>query len=57
MTILVIFDLKKPSIVETDALDKAIRVVAYLSRKFILAKSYYKVYNKELLTIIESFRY
>jgi hypothetical protein len=56
--------------VETDALDKAIRaclsqaddkgklrLVAYLSRKFTLAESNYEVYNKELLVIIESFRY
>jgi hypothetical protein len=68
--ILVIFDPSKPSIVETDASDKAIRaylsqanekgklrLVAYLSRKFTLAESNYKVYDKELLVIIESFRY
>ncbi|KAM0701567.1 hypothetical protein Q7P35_010475 [Cladosporium inversicolor] len=66
--ILVIFDPKKPSIVETDTSDKAIRaclsqaddkgklrLVAYLSRKFTLAESNYKVHDKELLAIIEAF--
>jgi hypothetical protein len=56
--------------VETDASDKAIRaylsqaddkgklrLVAYLSRKFTSAESNYEVYDKELLAIIESFRY
>jgi hypothetical protein len=56
--------------VETDTSDKAIgaylsqadekgklRLVAYLSRKFTLAEGNYKVYDKELLVIIESFRY
>ena len=68
--ILVIFDPTKPSMVETDASDKAIgaclsqandkgklRPVAYLSRKFTPAESNYKVYDKELLAIIESFRH
>jgi hypothetical protein len=68
--ILVIFDLSKPSVVETDASDKAIgaclsqdddkgklRLVAYLSRKFTPAESNYEVHDKELLVIIESFRY
>ena len=68
--ILVIFDPKRPSVVETDALDKAIgaclsqaddkgklRLVVYLSRKFTLAESNYKVYDKELLIIIEVYRY
>ena len=68
--ILIIFDPKKPSVVKTDALDKAIgaclsqaddkgklRPVAYLSRKFTPAESNYEVYNKELLAIIEAFRY
>ena len=67
---LVIFDPTKPSIVETDTSDKAIgaylsqaddkgklRPVAYLSRKFTLAESNYKVHDKELLAIIEAFRY
>ena len=65
-----IFDLRKPSIVETDTLDKVIgvclsqadnkgklRPVAYLLRKFTLAESNYKVYDKELLVIIEAFRH
>jgi hypothetical protein len=56
--------------VEIDALDKAIgaylsqaddkgklRLVAYLLRKFTPAESNYKVYDKELLAIIEAFRY
>jgi len=56
--------------VETDALDKAIRaylsqadnkgalrLVAYLLRKFTLAESNYKVHNKELLAIIKAFRH
>lgn len=68
--ILVIFDPKKPSMVEIDASDKAIRaylsqaddkgklrLVAYLLRKFTLAESNYEVYDKELLAIIEAFRY
>jgi hypothetical protein len=68
--ILVIFDPKKPSVVETDALDKAIRaclsqadnkgklrLVAYLLRKFTLAESNYEVHDKELLVIIEAFRH
>lgn len=68
--ILVIFDLSKPSIVETDASDKAIgaclsqaddkgklRLVAYLSRKFTPAESNYEVHDKELLAIIEAFRH
>ena len=68
--ILIIFDPKRPSIVETDASDKAIgvclsqaddkgklRPVAYLLRKFTPAESNYKVYDKELLAIIEAFRY
>jgi hypothetical protein len=68
--ILVIFDPKKPSVVETDASDKAIgaclsqadekgklRPVAYLSRKFTPAESNYEVHDKELLAIIESFRH
>jgi hypothetical protein len=68
--ILVIFDPKKPSVVETDASDKVIgaclsqadnkgklRPVAYLSRKFTPAESNYKVHNKELLAIIEAFRH
>ncbi|GAB7336241.1 hypothetical protein MBLNU13_g09002t2 [Cladosporium sp. NU13] len=68
--ILVIFDPKKPSVVETDASDKAIgaclsqaddkgklRPVAYLSRKFTPAESNYEVHDKELLAIIEAFRY
>jgi hypothetical protein len=57
-------------VVETDASDKVIRaclsqaddkgklrLVAYLSRKFTPAESNYEVYDKELLVIIESFRY
>jgi hypothetical protein len=68
--ILVIFDLSKPSVVETDASDKAIGaclsqadekgklyLVAYLLRKFAPAENNYKVYDKELLVIIESFRH
>jgi hypothetical protein len=68
--ILVIFDPKKPSMVETDASDKAIgaclsqaddkgklRPVAYLSRKFTPAESNYEVHDKELLAIIEAFRH
>ncbi|KAM0704632.1 hypothetical protein Q7P35_007418 [Cladosporium inversicolor] len=68
--ILMIFDLKKPSIVETDTSDKAIgaclsqadnkgklRPVAYLLRKFTLAESNYEVHDKELLAIIEAFRH
>jgi hypothetical protein len=68
--ILIIFDPKKPSMVETDASDKAIgaylsqaddkgklRLVAYLSRKFTPAESHYEVHDKELLAIIESFRH
>jgi transposase InsO family protein len=66
----VIFDPSKPSVVETDALDKAIgaclsqaddkgklRPVAYLSRKFTPAESNYEVHDKELLAIIEAFRH
>ncbi|KAM0708542.1 hypothetical protein Q7P35_005194 [Cladosporium inversicolor] len=68
--ILVIFDPKRPSVVETDTSDKAIgaclsqaddkgklRLVAYLSRKFTPAESNYKVHDKELLAIIEAFRH
>ncbi|TLD05659.1 reverse transcriptase domain protein [Venturia nashicola] len=68
--ILVIFDPKKPSVVETDASDRAIgaclsqaddkgklRPVAYLSRKFTPAESNYEVHDKELLAIIEAFRH
>jgi hypothetical protein len=68
--ILVIFDPKKPSVVETDASDKAIgaclsqaddkgklRPVAYLSRKFTPAEHNYEVHDKELLAIIEAFRH
>jgi hypothetical protein len=68
--ILVIFDPSKPSVVETDASDKAIgaclsqaddkgklRPVAYLSRKFTPAESNYEVHDKELLAIIEAFRH
>jgi hypothetical protein len=68
--ILVIFDPKKLVTVETDASDKAIgaclsqlddkaklRPVAYLSRKIALAELNYKVYDKELLAIVEAFRY
>ncbi|KAM0705466.1 hypothetical protein Q7P35_006825 [Cladosporium inversicolor] len=68
--ILVIFDPKRPSMVETDASDKAIgaclsqaddkgklRLVAYLSRKFTPAESNYEVHDKELLAIIEAFRH
>jgi hypothetical protein len=68
--ILIIFDPSKPSVVETDTSDKAIRAclsqadekgklrtVAYLSRKFTPAEGNYKVYDKELLAIIESFRH
>jgi hypothetical protein len=56
--------------VETDASDKAIgaylsqaddkgklRLVVYLLRKFTPAESNYEVYDKELLAIIEAFRY
>jgi hypothetical protein len=68
--ILIIFDPSKPSVVETDASDKAIgaclsqadekgklRPVAYLSRKFTPAEGNYEVHDKELLAIIESFRH
>jgi hypothetical protein len=67
---LVIFDPKKLVIVETDTSNKAIRAclsqldnkaklrpIAYLSRKIALAELNYEVYDKELLAIVEAFRY
>ena len=62
--ILKIFDPKKPSRIETDALDLAIGAcwiqeynsrwhpVAYILRKLSLAEQNYDIYNKELLAIV-----
>ena len=62
--ILKIFNPKKPSRMETDALDLAIGacwmqeynskwyLVAYMSRKLSPAEQNYDIYNKELLAIV-----
>ena len=62
--ILKIFDPKKPSRIETDALDLAIgacwmqeyngrwHLIVYISRKLSLAEQNYDIYNKELLAIV-----
>ena len=58
------FNLKKPSRIETDASDLAIgacwiqehdskwHLIAYMSRKLSLAEQNYDIYNKELLAIV-----
>ena len=66
---LIIFDLVKKIIVETDLLDKAIgaeisqpdnkermHLVAFYSRKLTLAELNYNIYNKELLAIVAAFK-
>ena len=66
---LIIFDLAKKIIVETDLLDKAIgaeisqpdnkermHLVVFYSRKLTLAELNYDIYNKELLVIVAAFK-
>ena len=63
------FELEKPITLETDASDGAIRVylsqldekgrlylVAFYSRKLNSAELNYKIYDKELLAIIDVFK-
>jgi RNase H-like domain found in reverse transcriptase len=65
--ILATYNLKKDTLLETNALDKAIKrcisqigedrilhLIAYFSRKLLLAKLNYNVYNKELFAIIDT---
>jgi hypothetical protein len=67
--ILIHFDLTKICIVETDASDFALGLIlsqkdedgrlhpiAFHSRKFVPAEIHYKVYNKELLAVVDSFK-
>jgi hypothetical protein len=64
--ILATYNLKKDTLLKTDALDKAIRgcisqinkdkilhLIAYYSRKLLLTKLNYNVHNKELLAIVD----
>jgi hypothetical protein len=63
------FDLEKEIIIKTDVLrfaivailsqsneNKKLRPIAYFSRKILRLKRNYKIYNIELLAIIEVFR-
>ena len=67
--VLIIFDLIKKTIVETDLLDKAIgaeishpdnkgrmHLVVFYSRKLTPAELNYDIYNKELLVIVAAFK-
>ena len=67
--ILVSFNPEKPITLETDASDRAIRAcisqpddkgclrpVAFYSRKFSSAEMSYKIHNKELLAIVNTFK-
>ena len=64
--ILILFDLEKEVVVETNAsnytlggiisqkeLDGKLHLVAFYSRKLTLAKLNYKIHDKELLAIVE----
>jgi hypothetical protein len=65
--ILATYNLEKDTLLKTDALDKAIKgcisqigedrilhLIAYYSRKLLLAELNYDVYNKELLAIVDT---
>jgi hypothetical protein len=66
--IVAIFSYKEPIVIETDvsdytlgarltqpSLDRKYRLVAFWSRKMILAELNYNIYNKELLAIVLAF--
>jgi RNase H-like domain found in reverse transcriptase len=65
--ILATYDLEKDMLLKTDTLDKAIKgcisqigkdkilhLIAYYSKKLLLAELNYNVYNKELLAIVDT---
>jgi hypothetical protein len=68
--ILATYNLEKDTLLETNALDKAIRgcisqigedkilhLIAYYSKKLLLAKLNYDVHDKELLAIVDTIKH